>query len=249
MRRMFKKHFIRLISVKNSIFGSMDYKKFVVITHSRTGSNLLISLLNDHPCIEAYGEIFRRLNKSSCKKIWHNTFNKKSKSIEYAGFKLFYYHPLDRDDLEVWSFIERDTSIKIIYLRRQNMLRSFVSRKIAEKTNSWRLKNSDSGLKVADKKVDLSFEECLEEFEQIRLWQDRTMQTYRFHESIQLTYEELVNHRDDVLNRVFEFLNVPVVPVKSKYKKQNQENLSDLIANYDEIYNSLSQTKWNSFLK
>lgn len=84
-----------LRKVKNNLiqmlFWNYNYKKFIIITRSRTGSNLLISLLNNHPEIEAHGEIFRRLNGKTPKEIMANYFSQKPNRIKYVGFKIFYY--------------------------------------------------------------------------------------------------------------------------------------------------------------
>mgnify|MGYP006437466411 CR=1 FL=1 len=56
-------------SIKNSkkrvlsIFDHENFTKFIVLSRSRTGSNLLISMLNSHPNISAEGEKFSRLNE------------------------------------------------------------------------------------------------------------------------------------------------------------------------------------------
>jgi hypothetical protein len=39
--------------------GQLHYTRFLVVGRSRTGSNLLRSLLSAHPQVEAYGEVFR----------------------------------------------------------------------------------------------------------------------------------------------------------------------------------------------
>ena len=54
----------RLLDFKNRkierLFGSTDYKKFVIISDARTGSTLLMGLMNNHPEIIAMGEIFKK---------------------------------------------------------------------------------------------------------------------------------------------------------------------------------------------
>ena len=57
--------------------------KFIVITRSRTGSNLLISLLNSHPSITAYKEVFGKLENRSTQKLWDDTFSIQNKKIKF----------------------------------------------------------------------------------------------------------------------------------------------------------------------
>ena len=236
-----------LSNKRDAIFGNTDYDKFVIVTRSRTGSNLLKSLLNSHPEIIAEGELFRRLEGRSCKEIWDNTFSPKSKKIKYIGFKLFYYHPLDSDDKEVWEFIKSDRNIKIIHLTRENILRTVVSREIADKTNAWTNKGNKNITKNG-KQIELDIDYCLSEFELTKNSEEKTKVDFADHDFIQLSYEDLSDDKQKVMNELFQFLSVDSVNVSSSYKKQNVEKLKDLVTNYDKVYEQLEKTKWANFL-
>lgn len=56
--------------------GHYDYKRFIVLTRSRTGSSMLLSFLNSHPNIESHGEIVNRLHGKDYKEILRKTFQK-----------------------------------------------------------------------------------------------------------------------------------------------------------------------------
>ncbi|WP_280564143.1 hypothetical protein [Chromohalobacter sp. 48-RD10] len=87
---------IRVVRYKGaSVIGDNRYRKFIVLTRSRTGSNLLVSLLNSHPNISADGEIFSKLNGRDYKRIISNAFSRQPRYIKAKGFKIFYYHPQD----------------------------------------------------------------------------------------------------------------------------------------------------------
>lgn len=243
-----------LVSMKNylsikrdAIFGNTDYDKFVIVTRSRTGSNLLKSLLNSHPEIIAEGELFRRLEGRSCKDIWDNTFISRSKKVKYVGFKLFYYHPLDSDDKKVWDFIKNDENIKIIHLTRENILRTVVSREIADKTNTWTNK-TNRNITKDEKQIKLDINYCLNEFELTKNSEEKTRVDFADHDFIQLSYEELSDNKQSVMNKLFQFLSVDKVDVSSSYKKQNVEKLKDLVTNYNEVHEKLEKTKWAIFL-
>ncbi len=57
-RETSKKLVIKLLSN----FGNTDYRRFMILSRTRTGSTMLLSLLNSHPNVYAEGEIFRALN-------------------------------------------------------------------------------------------------------------------------------------------------------------------------------------------
>jgi len=113
VKKYIKKGIASFVRTKNSLFGNKKYNKFIVITRSRTGSNLFMSLLGSHPNIIARGELFRSLDGKSCKETWGNTFTNMPKHVKYFGFKIFYYHPLDSDDREIWELLKNDSKIKV----------------------------------------------------------------------------------------------------------------------------------------
>ena len=141
----------RIVLLLHKYFGNYDYKKFVVITTARTGSNWLISLMSSHKNISAYGEVFNILRGRSTDDIWKEVFNKKLRKVKFIGFKIFYDHPLNTNDKSVWNKILSDKSIHIIHLKRENMLRSFISLKIAHKTQTWGLTPENTNNTIEEK--------------------------------------------------------------------------------------------------
>lgn len=233
--------------IKNSIFGNLDYKKFVIISDSRTGSTLLMNFLNSHPEIIAKGEIFKSLNGASCKHIWDNFFMKYPKKIKYVGFKLFYHHPWD-DDKKVWNFIKADRDIVIIHLTRKNLLRSLVSKKIGLKTKLWTENIArPNDISLEEKKTILSIQECIEFFEKIHQYQEKTEDGFRQHKIIPVVYEYLAEGNQNVMSKVFLKLGLSNYKVETTMKKQNPEELSLLIENYEELKSYFENTKWQSY--
>ena len=50
------------------------------------------------------------------------------------------------------------------------------------------------------------------------------------------------------MNIIFDFLEVPRREVKSRVRKQNPEELQDLISNYEELERTLSMAGFDHFL-
>ncbi len=71
-----------------------DFQRFIVLSRSRTGSNMLLSFLNSHPNIHAEGEVFNRLNGQNYQEILSRVFADQPPRILAKGFKIFYYHPM-----------------------------------------------------------------------------------------------------------------------------------------------------------
>jgi len=243
---------LTLIGLRNGfyrLFGHKDYQKFIIITRSRTGSNLLISLLDSHPNIEAYGEMFNRLHGRASQRVWNGVFGFKSKSIQLVGFKIFYYHPLDADDNWVWDRVYNDISIPIIHLTRTNLLRTYLSRQIADKTHVWRDEKGNKAVDTEDKRVTLDPDECKAEFIKTEKWVKEADACIVGHRVLQVTYEELTGDGQEAcLNRIQEFLKVNPLKLSSGMNRQNAEDIEKLVLNYDELARSLKGTEWERFL-
>ncbi|MBX2828526.1 MAG: sulfotransferase [Flavobacteriaceae bacterium] len=223
-----------------------DYGKFVIITRSRTGSNLLISLLDSHDNIEAHGELFRRLEGKSCQTIYDGLFPKKSS--KQIGFKIFYYHPLDSEDRSIWDLLKNDPHLKVIHLRRENLLRVHISRLIAGQTDVWSSRNKQE-ISLADRKVHIDVKELLQDFETTNQQIAAAKETFKSHQSIDVSYEELTADRANTMQRILGFLGVTQSNLDSVLKRQNPETLEDLVANYEEVYDALIDTDHAFMLK
>lgn len=235
-----------------SLYGHRDYKKILIITRSRTGSNLLVSFLNSHPKILMKGEELEHLNGKTYQQILAKIFSKQPNRIEAMGFKLFYCHPFPYDPAlsnELLRDLSTYENIHVIHLKRRNILRTLTSRKIALEQNIWtsrelkKLKNK--------KKVPVSFEkdELLEGFEFTRGLETEADEIFARVPKITVSYEDLIADRVNECQRVFNFLGLENCTISTDLSKQNPESLRTLILNYDELKAEFSGTKWDSFFQ
>ncbi len=243
LKQLYTKLLFLRSKLYNTLFGNRNYQKFVIISRSRTGSTLLMAFLRSHPEVHIEGEIFKNLNGKSCAQVWDELFAKRPKKIRQVGFKLFYYHPFD-DDKEVWNFLDKDNSVSIIHLRRENLLKAYVSQKIGEKTKKW-TENINNQEVIKDKKVILEPGACVEVFEKISNYENETRERFSSRPNyMEITYEALAKDNQGEMATVFQHLGLPPHIVSAKLKKQNPEPLKNLIANYDELFGYLENTKW-----
>lgn len=254
MKTLRQKYYLPLkLAVKKSIiysFGNKQYRKIVILGGQRTGSSLLLWQLRTHPKIELEGELFRLLRGASCESVWDRYFGKKLPWLKYAGFKIFYYHPEDSNDREVWKRIEGDTDIRIIHITRHNLLRTYVSKLIAEKTGAWNSNQEKAQTGPEDKKVTIDADDCLKVFRQTKKWEDEYGEK-RFpeHPYMHLTYEQLTADLQKQMNSILDFLEMSRMTVKSTLKKQNPEPLSELILNYGELSKQLLNSEFSYLLE
>jgi LPS sulfotransferase NodH len=234
-----------------SAFGGRNYVKFIILTRSRTGSNLLVDYLNSHRRVFARNEIFRRLEGREYQALWRSLFGKHPSHIRAVGCKIFYDHPLDAADNGVWDALERDRTIRVIHLVRENILRSVVSQRIAEKNNDWfqKRKRKPAPAGAEEKRIRLDFAELLREFEQTTQWQRQGEARFKEHDSLKISYEELTRDADTAFARVCRFLGLDYRRPATSFKKQNPEQLSALVENFGELRERFRGSRWQEYFE
>jgi LPS sulfotransferase NodH len=225
-------------------FGNRDYKNFVVLSRSRTGSTMLVSLLNHHDNIKCYGEI---LNNGKSIKSIDDIYDKQPTFINALGFKVFYYHGAKEDSFSVWKELLNKDNLFIIHLKRKNILRTIVSRKIANKTDIWNSVECKTDLE--NKKVTLNPKSVMESIRKTKRmvnWGDNL-----FHEKdmLEVYYKSLVEKKEKVMENIFAKLNVPESNVHSGTSRQNPEKLNNLIKNYNQVVEYFEETKFEWMLR
>jgi len=231
-----------------SFFGSDNYQPFLVLTRSRTGSTLLTYSLDSHPAICCRGELLNHLRGRQYKTVLQSAYGKHPGKTKAAGFKMFYYHPSDADGDPIWETIAAIKNLKIIHLRRENILRTLVSRKIAEADKNYQFQQ-EAQRSTEAKAVTFDPKELEKEFESTDAMEKEGIARFSNHEVLEITYEEMIDDRDGVFARVQRFLGVNERNLSTSLKKQNPELVSDLISNFSELQEHFKNTKWERFFK
>jgi len=238
--------YIRKKQKSIGVIKQNDYRKFIILSRSRTGSNLLRSYLNGHPNIIANHEIFQRPSKKNYQKILKNQFRKYPKPIKAVGFKIFYNHPLGEENHELWSELMNMKNLFIIHLKRQNILRTLLSLKLALETDKW-IKYSTEQHFAKKKTVSFETKELEKGFIQTRNWEKQGEEMFSDHPLLTVWYQELVNEPNETLNKVTAFLGLEPCETRTYLQKQNPEKSSDLIMNFEELKNDFLGTPWELF--
>lgn len=250
--------------------GRSDYEKFIILGLSRSGSNLLRDLLNAHSGIITFGELFRSdealswncpVNdklKSHSKKVTSLiqndpvklmdtvVFGKAPKHVKALGFKLFYYHAQGPNLKLIWTYLRENESVKILHLKRTNLLKRYVSLVKAKNTNVWR---DASGSKTSNITVTLDFDDCLKSFEEAVRWQEDYAEYFHDHDCMDVIYEELATDCRRPMRRVQEFLNLQYEDVQPTIYKQSRQSLSESITNYSELKDKFEGTRWIEYFE
>ncbi len=244
--------------------GHSTYTKFIVLGRSRVGSNFLRGLLNAHPQIAAYGEIFRDIKAMDWDHLGYfqstkmmdliqsdpvrfletKLFGKYPRSIAAVGFKIFYYHAQNGGEAPVWSFLRDKKDLRIIHLKRRNILETHLSRQKAAVTDSW---VNTSRSKEAQPAIQLDYEACRQDFNQTRAWEEEYDRLFADHAKIEVIYEELAGNYQAEMARIQEFLGVKLEAVAPTTFRQSSQPLAQAIANYAELKEKFAGTPWAEF--
>lgn len=229
--------------------GHTNFRRFIVLSRSRTGSNMLISFLNSHSNVHAEGEIFNRLNGRNHKEIFAKVYAQQRLHIKAKGFKIFYYHPLDDTSNDVWDDLIKLDVLWVIHLKRRNILRTLISRKIAELQDVWTVSSDKSCDNGRNKTITFTVEELDNGFKQTKEWENSGDRMFKKYPLISVYYEDLVNDPEGIFGNITDFLGIKNEPPKTILRKQNAEKLSDLVTNYSELKKAFSGTQWQEFFE
>lgn len=137
------------------------YTRFVIISQPRVGSTLLLSYLNSHPQVIIKDEIVREKNTSIYKEtsivefLDETVYRRYHKNIKAVGFKYFYEHMVVEPDLHKYIITHKE--IKVIHLKRFDLLRTYVSFKISRKIKVWSKSKFQALISLEEKKSLLIF--------------------------------------------------------------------------------------------
>ena len=221
-----------------------NFTKFIILSRSRSGSNLLVSFLESHPNIYIRGEIFHNLNNRDYRKVLNWFFDVMPSKFKASGFKIFYYHPLDTKCPELWRELTSNKDLKIIHLHRENLIKTIISRQIALKTDVWSSEKKDRyssyNFEIPPKKIENEIKRTL-------TWRNEFGKMFENHDILELSYEDFINAKSHKLFIIQDFLGVSQMKLKSHLKKQQKKPLSKIIKNYDEIERYFNGTNWKKY--
>jgi len=222
---------------------------FVIACLGRTGSTHLVSLLDSHPDIRCFGELFTHHEGTLDEAFVTSPIDD---PVDYVaqltaplteraiGFKL----PLNsiRAHPEALRVLEGD-QMRIVRLRRLNLLALLASRRLLASTRVPQSTHGDYG----DATVEIDPKQALAVF---RLSDDHERYLDELADGrpvFQITYEDLAAGRD--LDDLQAFLGVDPVPLKSMFKRVRSRPLSDTIENWAEMEDALRGTPYERFLE
>lgn len=252
------------------INGHLEYVRFIILGRRRTGSTLLRGLLSSHRQIISLGEIFQkyphvdlqlplyRESKSllslglsdPIEFLETKVFRKYPRLISAVGFKIFYNHAQNEHWKSVWEHLKSQKDLKVIHMKRKNILRTILSTKVAARLAGTR--HAGTWIDISRPPEDnselfLDYEECLRRFTRIRENERAHDILFGNHHKMEVFYETLSGDYHREMKRIQEFLGVNHEAVKPITYKRASQPLHKAISNYFELKERFKETPWEEF--
>ncbi|MDA7836629.1 sulfotransferase [Salibacteraceae bacterium] len=236
-----------------------SYDPFVIFGHARSGSSLLVKLLQSHPNVLCFGELFVRSRigfsvesfdnfnpdllemRDSKPELFLNeyVFSPYKKEVHSVGFKLF-PEQIDSNEI-VWNWLSDNSKLKVIHLERSNRFAAFCSQKMAQKTGKYGINDKNQRL---NETLILDPLECLQYFELREQMEQKGIEFFANHDVLKLDYEDLDHNIDETLAKILNFLGVAHTGLKTDKLKQEVRPLTEVVENYAELKKYFAETKW-----
>jgi len=175
------------------------------------------------------------------KKEWHNHVEKA------VGFKLMYQHMKSVSFLRSW-FDNQD--IKVIFLKRENLLKQYLSdvTLVARFKNNYGVAHSDSP--ITQQKLRLDPNQVIRGIKIREKIFSEMQDLIQDKPAITITYESFFQDQDKTAREIFEFLELPMEKIhKPAMVKLTNDDLHEVILNYDEIKDALLNTPYGVMLE
>jgi len=233
---------IRQKYLRHSIGGkNQNYQPFILLTSGRSGSTWFISLLQSHPTVLAFGDVFgeqlfskqQDLKLSDPESFIKTVLFKSTAGVFKAlGFKVFFDFYQTHHNL--FNKLQHDfPNLKYILLERDLDLDEYMSLQVAEKSGIWSRTVFESIKNPAPINVSL---------EEFRLYSEKKQQALALIQSnigsenlFKISYESLTKHPELILAKVQRFLGVEQRDLVSFFRPVYDHSVRDLVLNADEL--------------
>jgi len=130
---------------------------------------------------------------------------------------------------DLFDYLKSEKDIRIIHLRRENLLDVVLSMELAKRTGKFVGDHYNIGPVEIDPKY------CHRQFEVIKASEELCRSAFQGPRCIEITYQQLSSDTSAALKKLQDFLNVGPINATSHYKKQNKDAPGVAISNYEEL--------------
>ncbi|MGH8249943.1 MAG: hypothetical protein ACREVI_04475 [Steroidobacteraceae bacterium] len=225
------------------LFGTRHYSRVVIVTRSRSGSNLLCSFLESHPRAFVWREIFRRPHYFTPKLTQRLVGGRYLRRFRVVAYKVFYYHRVPED---YWERLISDDRIRIIHLIRTNFLETYVSLKQASASRKWESFDTDSSPSPEHSTIHLNIADMMAFLNQNRNLIESFSERSRGRKNLlTLTFDQLASGEAwQLVSSLLEGDLDPSLYGVARNTRQGSSKLRDRISNLAEVEQALEESQW-----
>jgi hypothetical protein len=169
--------------------------------------------------------------------------------IKAVGFKIFYAHGgrIGHEDGQIWRKLADDLQLRVIHLKRRNLLRTAVSHFLSLKSGIWS-RRAESSPMTSAAAVDVDW--CLREMRRLRRLIEAHDSLWSNHAVLQVAYEDLAQNPRNELGAIQTFLELEQrSDLTSGFLRQNDLPLCDLVTNFPALARRLAGTDFEELLE
>jgi LPS sulfotransferase NodH len=149
-----------------------------------------------------------------------------------VGFTLHYLHARNEEWKDLREYL-RSNDVKVIHLKRRNLLDRYLSQQLAEISGEWVAYENPS--EKPTEPVRLDPKECLKDFHTAIWFEQLADEFFDDSPKLEVSYEDLVDNPEKESRRLLDFLGVEFHELSAKTLKQQTKKRSEIIVNYDEL--------------
>jgi LPS sulfotransferase NodH len=240
---------------------------------ARTGSTMLVHLLRSHPEICSHGEVFSPHQIAGIRGIYAQKGREEPGFLERLAVerdrdltKFLYKIVLDSQGKKAVGFklkhdelvlpeykalleeIVNDLDFHIVHLRRENLLRRYLSHYIANHVTHVTM--AIRGEVIPDvPRVELDPHECQKDFETVRSRELEFVELFAQHPSFSISYEEMVAGDAERIRALLDFMGVSPWKLTTATRRLGCDDLRRAIANFDELRTYFAGTPYSEFFE
>jgi LPS sulfotransferase NodH len=253
-------------AVDTSAVGSAS-TPFVIAGTQRTGTTLVRTSLSSHPRILCHGEVFKLGKRPYTHADGYWAYTRRSPAARLCalaapqrstarflrdlygatghaavGFKLMLSHCAARPYL--WPLV-RSYTPKVVFVRRENVLKTLLSRLAAAASGIYHLPASTAGAAPRrSPRLHVDVRSLVANLEAIESEPRQWRELLRGLPVLEIVYEDYVRTLKATNDRMLEFLGVEAIDLASDLQKINADNLAQLIDNHAEVAAALTGTRF-----
>jgi LPS sulfotransferase NodH len=228
---------------------------FVVMSLPRSGSIMLGRMLQQHPQLRCFGEIFSTKPVHLAARAFAGAPLTAAERLAYFGaqaaplrwgFRAHVYHGTPAYDAglftDFWSALP--PAVRVVHLVRENLFHRYVSHRVARLTDQWFVRPGEEA-SVRRVTLRLSPREVAENCEEMASWQ--AAGRARFPRALTVRYEDLERDSARRIGEVLRHLGVDDAIALEPATVRLFRPIRETVENYDELKRYFAGSRWERF--